>query len=112
MNAQVDAAISPEVPWKAQKNGWQRRNRNGAVEIVRLRSSPARSVAKVVSSSPALDLPYLPPNAPHGVRVQPHETTTGRCWEADFPASPVRANRRGEIAPGGVSRGLFRADLN
>lgn len=112
MNAQVDAAIPSGAPWRAMKKGWQRKNRGAAVEVVRLRSSPARTVAKIVSSSPALDLPYLPLDAPEGVTVQLHETTTGRCWEAAFPASGVKTNRRGEIGPGRVTRGVVRADLN
>ncbi len=112
MNAQVDAGIPQGAPWARIRKGWQRKDRGGAVEIVRFRSSPARTVVKVVSSSPALDLPYLPLEAPDGVTVQLHETTTGRCWESAFPASAVRVNRRGEIAPGGVSRGHFGAALN
>lgn len=111
MHAQIDAGVPAGAPWQGIKNGWQRKDPDGAVGQVRLRTHARRKVAKVVTSSPALDLPYLPLAAPAGVTVQLHETTTGRCWEAAFPETAIGTNTRGAILPGRVARGAFNADL-
>jgi Tol biopolymer transport system component len=109
MNAQVDAAIPPGAPWQAIEKGWQRRDQGGALELVKLRGGSVRSMVTVASSSAALDLPYLPLEAPHGVTVQLHEATTNRCWEAAFPAAALSKNTRGAVTPGGSTPGVVHA---
>lgn len=111
MSVQLDAGIPADDERESIENGWQRTDRGGAVERVTLRSSPKRAMATVASSSPALDLPYLPLDAPHGVRVQLHETTTDRCWEAAFPAEALRINTRGAVTSKGATPGIVRATL-
>jgi len=112
MNAQIDAGIPTSAPWRRVRSGWRLRDKGGAVEHVRLRSSAVRTVVRVMSTSASLDLPYLPLDAPQGVTVQLHESTTGRCWEAAFDASALRINSGGAITPGRVTPGFVRADLD
>lgn len=111
MNAAIDAGIPQDGAWKSFSKGWRLKD-DGAVGFVRLRTSSKRRTAKIVTSSPAIDLPYLPLDAPNGVKMQLQELTTGRCWEADFDPSTIDMNRRGEITGGGVTSGAVRADLD
>ena len=110
MNTQIDAAI-PKDRWERTTKGWQRLERDGALGRVKLRSASKGSMVTILSSSPALDLPYLPLKAPHGVTVQLHESTTNRCWEAAFPASAVKVNTRGAVTPAGSTPGMVDARL-
>ena len=111
MTTQLDAGIPDFVAWRPSAKGWLLKDAQGAVEKVRLRKGRTRSSIKITSSSPALDLPYLPLEVPGGVTVQLHEATTGRCWESAFTASDVRLNRRGAISSRGTTRGAVHAIL-
>ena len=66
-------------------------------------------MATVVGSSRILDLPYLPLDASNGVRVQLHESTTGRCWDGTFPVSTLKINTRGAVSSTGEIAGLVHA---
>jgi hypothetical protein len=109
MSTQLDAGIPSGDAWRRIGNGWQRRERRGALELVTLRSSSFRSMATLVSSADVLDLPYLPLDAPNGITIQLHETTTNRCWEAAFPESAVKMNTRGSVTSGGGTPGIVHA---
>ena len=111
MNTQLDAGIPPGAPWESIDNGWKRAERKGPVGRVTLRSGGKRSSITVVSSSRALDLPYLPLEVPSGATVQLHEATTGRCWESEFPASTVRLNDGGSVGSRGSTSGVFHASF-
>lgn len=111
MHAEIDAAIPADGEWRQTTKNWRLKDR-GAVNFLRLRTTSKRRTVKLTTTSPAIDLPYLPIDAPQGVRVQLQEITTGRCWEADFPESSLEVNRRGEIGGGGVTSGAVRAKLN
>jgi Tol biopolymer transport system component len=109
LNAQVDAGIPSSASWRRIQNGWQHQKRGEALERVSLRSSSGRATATVLSTSAVLDLPYLPFDARNGVTVQLLESTSGRCWEAAFPASAVRTNTRGSVTSEGSTPGLVHA---
>lgn len=111
LSAALDAGIPSGDPWKRVSKGWRRKDRHGPVEHVRLWNGSGRSVAKVSTHSPAIDLPYLPLDTPLGVTVQLHETTSGRCWESDFQSDDISVNRGGELKQPKVRPGMVSAVL-
>lgn len=111
MEVQLDANISPSGGWRRVGKDWRLIDGDGAVEVVKLREGRSRVSIKVLSTSPALDLPYLPLDTSEGIRVQLYESLTERCWEADFPSSSVTVNRRGSVTSRRMVSGSLRASL-
>jgi Tol biopolymer transport system component len=108
---EFDAGLPPAAGWKTSRASWRRDAKDDPVSLVKLRRGPSRSTVVVKGSGPALDLPYLPIAAPDGISVQLHESTTGRCWSAQFPTTSIRANFAGTAGVGLGQAGRLRADV-
>lgn len=112
LSPQMDAPLPAEASWRRMPTGWEFKYADGAVQSLRMRNRENYSLLQMTSRSPILDQPYLPLDVPRGVSIQLHETTTGRCWGASFNPESITRNRRGQLGPGGISRGVFRAKVN
>jgi Tol biopolymer transport system component len=108
---EFDAGLPPEQDWKERRASYRRDAKDDPVSMVKLRRGPTRSTIVVKGSGPALDLPYLPIAAPDGITVQLHESTTGRCWGAQFPTTSISANFAGTAGAGLGQAGRLRADV-
>jgi Tol biopolymer transport system component len=108
---EFDAGLPPDEGWKARRTSWRRDANDDPVSMVKLRRGQTRSTIVVKGSGPALDLPYLPLAAPDGLTMQLHESTTGRCWGAQFPTTSIRANFAGTATGGLGQAGRLRADV-
>jgi hypothetical protein len=111
VGVEFDAGLPPKDDWKARRTSWRRDAKDDPVSMVKLRRGKTRSTIVVKGSGPALDLPYLPLAAPDGITVQLHESTTGRCWGAQFPTTSISANFAGTAGAGLGQAGRLRADL-
>jgi Tol biopolymer transport system component len=108
---QFDAGIPPGGDWTSRPTGYRFEADDDTLAMLRIRKGSRRSSVEAKGSGPSLDLPYLPIAAPNGVTVQLHESTTGRCWGAHFPAAAIARNLRGSAEAGGEQSGQLRADL-
>jgi len=82
----------------------------GLTSVVLTRSDDTRRI-RVEGSGTLLDAPYLPLEGAKGIVVQLHETSSGQCWGASFPASAIRRNTAGVAAPGSRRDGLLIAEI-
>ena len=108
---EFDAGLPPQADWKARRTSYRRDAKDDPVSTVKLRRGQTRSSIVVKGSGAALDLPYLPLAAPDGITVQLHESTTGRCWGAEFPTTSISANFAGTAGAGLGQAGRLRADV-
>jgi Tol biopolymer transport system component len=108
---EFDAGVPADTDWKSRPRGYRLDLDGDSLAMVKLGTTPGRSTIEVRGAGDLLDLPYLPLAAPNGIRVQLHETTTGRCWGADFPTTAIRANFRGTAGNGPGESGQVRAEI-
>ena len=108
---EFDAGVPAGADWKSRPRGSRLDLDGDSLAMVKLGKSRARATIEVKGAGDLLDLPYLPLAAPNGIRVQLHETESGRCWGADFPTTAIRANFRGTAGNGLGESGQVRAVL-
>lgn len=96
--------------WRQFASGYKLLDPTGGLTSVVLTSSADARRIRVEGAGPLLDAPYLPLKGAKGIVVQLHETSTGRCWGASFPASAIRRNVGGVAAPGSRRNGLLIAE--
>ena len=115
----LDAAL-PDGPacdgaarpcWQTFSAGYRLVDPRGGLASVRLARGGGRPRVLVRGSGALLDAPYLPVVAPDGLRVQLHETGTGRCWGATFAPQDIKRNIAGTTARGSVRDGHLVAQL-
>jgi Tol biopolymer transport system component len=108
---EFDAGVPEDADWKSRPRGYRLDLDGDSLAMIKLGTSRARSTIEVKGAGDLLDLPYLPLAAPNGIRVQLHETETGRCWGADFPTTAIKANFRGTAGNGLGESGQVRVQL-
>jgi Tol biopolymer transport system component len=108
---EFDAGVPSGAGWKSRRRGYRLDVEGDSLAAVKLGTTPGRTTVEVKGAGDLLDLPYLPLAAPNGIRVQLHESTTGRCWGADFPTTAIRANFRGSAGSGLGESGQVRAEV-
>jgi hypothetical protein len=83
----------------------------GGLTSVRMTSAGGRRQVLVRGRGPLLDAPYLPIVAPNGLTVQLQDTSTGRCWGADFAPGDIKRNIAGTTERGSRRDGRVVARL-
>ena len=101
--AQAPRCSGGERPcWRQFASGYKLLDpAGGLTSVVLSRSADTRRIS-VEGTGALLDAPYLPLAGAKGIVVQLHETSSGSCWGASFPASAIRRN------VGGTSGGSHR----
>jgi Tol biopolymer transport system component len=78
--------------WQPIGAGYKLIGARSGVTALRLSTSGRTPRILLRGAGSLLDAPYLPLKAADGLVVQLQETSTGRCWGAELPASAIRYN--------------------
>jgi hypothetical protein len=85
---------------------------DSGITAMKVTNGTKRSTIIVKGKGAGLDAPYLPllADAP-GVKIQLHESESGRCWGADFPRTAIEKNDPGNLSTELGRDGQFMARL-
>jgi len=109
---------APEAPacsgagrpcWRTIPKGYKLADPDGGLTALTVTSSPNAQRILARGRGPLLDAPFLPLDGSQGLVVQLHETGSGRCWGAEFPAASIGRNIAGVAAPGSRRDGRLSA---
>jgi len=97
--------------WQPVGGGYKLIDPNGALTSLRLTAANGTPRIQLHGAGSLLDAPYLPLLAPDGFVVQLQETSTGRCWGSELPASSIAYNVAGPAQRGTARNGKLVAQL-
>jgi len=97
--------------WQPLGVGYKLIDARGGLTSLRVTESGGASRVTLRGAGQLLDAPYLPLQAADGMVVQLQETSTGRCWGADLPASAIRYNVSGPAQRGTGRNGKLVAQI-
>jgi Tol biopolymer transport system component len=109
---EAPACAGAERPcWRAIPKGYKLVDPQGGLSSLMLTSTPGARRILARGGGTLLDAPFLPLDGSEGLVVRLHETGSGRCWGADFPAASISRNVAGLAAPGTRRDGRLSARL-
>jgi hypothetical protein len=110
--AQGGACSGAQRPcWKNVAKGHKLLDPGGALSSVLLVATPSAQRIWVRGEGSLLDAPYMPVDGSHGLTVQLHDSTSGRCWGAEIPANAITRNAAGLAQQGSRRDGRLVAQI-
>jgi len=97
--------------WRKTHGGYKLLDPSGGLTSVTLSNSNNGRRILVHGGGELLDAPYLPVAGAQGIVLQLHDTGSGQCWGAAFPAEGITRNIAGVAKTGSRQDGQLVAQL-